>query len=238
LPSEIKLYCNDERCQTETNWRVSDAEVYSSAAGVQGRIYTCLNCGDSQVYYAFRWLELKTHSVFAKVGQFPPLAIAPSKELAKSLGREDADLYAKGLINANYNHGIGAVAYLRRVIENKLNDLLELIWESVQLHHADPELGKRVEGVKSGRSFEDKIALASAMLPANLRPAGTEDPFKKLYAVSSAGLHGESDEECLEIFNSAKFIFEYLFRNLIVGNEEAREYARRLSNPVQAKRAE
>jgi hypothetical protein len=128
---------------------------------------------------------------------------------------------------------------LRRVIENKLNDLLELLWESVQLHHSDnPELRKRVEETKKGRSFEDKIELASSMIPANLRPAGTGDPFKKLYAVYSAGLHGESDEECLEIFNNAKFIFEYLFRNLTVGNEEAKEYARRLSNPVHLKKPE
>jgi hypothetical protein len=57
----------------------------------------------------------------------------------------------------------------------------------------------------------------------------------KLYTAASAGLHGESDDDCLTIFNEARFVFEYLFTNLSVSNEEAREYVKRLSKPPRAK---
>jgi hypothetical protein len=53
-----------------------------------------------------------------KVGQFPPLSIKPTNDLAKALGKGDADLYQKALINGNYSLGLGALAYFRRVIEN------------------------------------------------------------------------------------------------------------------------
>lgn len=62
-----------------------------------------------------------------KVGQWPPLAIEPAPALADSLGKEDVELYKKALINANFSHGIAALAYFRRVVENKVNDLIDLI---------------------------------------------------------------------------------------------------------------
>ena len=80
------------------------------------------------------------------------------------------------------------------------------------------------------KHLDTRIEFASKILPIHLRPGG-HNPLDKLYAVASAGLHGESDEGCLRIFEEARFVFEYLFRNLTVTNEEAREYLKRLSTP-------
>jgi len=82
---------------------------------------------------------------------------------------------------------------------------------------------------------DTKIEYASKILPPHLRPGG-HNPLNKLYAVASAGIHGKSDEQCLEDFHNARFEFEYLFKNLTVSNEEAREYLARASNPVAPKR--
>ena len=150
--------------------------------------------------------------------------------LSDSLGKEDVELYKKALINANFSHGIAALAYFRRVVENKVNDLIDLIADAARNAQFELEQVARIEEIKSDRHLDTRIEFASKILPLHLRPGG-HNPLDKLYAVASAGLHGESDEECLRIFEEARFVFEYLFKNLTVTNEEAREYVKRLSTP-------
>jgi hypothetical protein len=169
-----------------------------------------------------------------KVGQWPALSIEPSPELARALGPEDAGLYKKGLIEFNFGHGIGSVAYFRRVLENKVNALLDLIVEAAQSAKLSAEQIAEIEAVKNSHRVEDRIAIASKILPSHLKPGG-HNPLDKLYAPLSAGLHGESDDECSTIFSDARFVFEYLFKNLTESNKEAREYVLRLSAPTKTK---
>jgi hypothetical protein len=162
------------------------------------------------------------------------LTIEPSPELSKSLGPEDAELYKKGLIAFSFGHGIGAIAYFRRVLEDKINDLLDLIAEAAKNESVEGEKLVEIEAAKIGHRVEDRIVIASKVLPAHLRPGG-HNPLDKLYGPLSAGLHGESDDECLTIFSEARFVFEYLFKNLTESNEEARKYVLRLSAPAKPK---
>ena len=208
--------------------------MYFSVGFIEDRHYTCRNCGDKRAYYHFIWQEKEIESIFVKVGQYPPLAIEPSPQLTKSLGPENADLYKKALINANFNHGLGAIAYFRRVLENKVNALLDLIAEAAKNAQSGSDDLRHIDGIKNSHRVEDKIKFASKILPAHLKPGG-HDPLDQLYTAASGGLHGESDDQCLTIFNEGKFVFEYLFKNLTVSNEEAREYVRRLSTPLKAK---
>jgi hypothetical protein len=234
LPEEIKMYCGHPRCRKEQQWKTGDVTHYFSRQEVQSRTYACRNCGENDIEYLFIWHELEQcGGEFLKVGQFPPLAIELSSELSKALGEENAELYKKALINANYNHGLGAIAYFRRVLENKVNLIIDLIAEALRLEQVEVE-AKELEKIKRSHRVEDKIDFASGILPKNLRPGG-HNPLDKLYAAASAGLHGESDDDCLIIFNDARFVFEYLFKNLTVSNEEAREYVKKLSNPLTTK---
>jgi hypothetical protein len=236
LPKQLTMYCSHAKCKKEQQWETVDEKVYFSTPGfIRTKSYTCRNCGEKSIHYLFIWQEHEHGSMFLKVGQYPALAIEPSPELAKALGQEDAELYKKALINANYNHGLGAVAYFRRVLENKVNLILDLITEALKLEQVDVEV-KQLEKIKSSHRVEDKIEFASKILPKNLKPGG-HNPLDKLYTAASVGLHGESDDDCLTIFNEARFEFEYLFKNLIVGNEEAREYVKRLSKPLKTKTA-
>jgi hypothetical protein len=179
-------------------------------------------------YYQLIWQENTSSNVFIKIGQWPPLSIEPSPELAKALGSEDLKLYKKGLIDFKFGHGIGAVGYFRRVLENKVNALLDLLVEAAKNAQVSDEHLAEVEATKQSHRVEDKIDLAVKILPAHLKPGG-HNPLDKLYRPLSAGLHGESDEECLTIFSEARFVFEYLFKNLTESNEEARRYVKELS---------
>jgi hypothetical protein len=234
LPEQVRMFCDNEKCGALEWWDVDNDEVYFSSSFIQGRYYTCRNCGVKKQYYQFIWQENKDFNIFVKVGQWPPLAIEPSPELAKALGPEDAELYKKGLIEFNFGHGIGAVAYFRRVLENKINALLDLIAEAARNENVAAEKVAEIEAVKKSHRVEDRIDIASEILPAHLKPGG-HNPLDKLYAPLSAGLHGESDDDCLTIFEEARFVFEYLFKNLTESNEEARKYVLRLSAPARIK---
>jgi hypothetical protein len=176
-------------------------------------------------------------NIFTKIGQWPGLSIEPTPEMTKALGPEDAELYKKGLIGFNFGHGIGAVAYFRRVLENKINALLDLIEEAARNSQVADEHLAEIEAVKKSHRVENKIDIASKILPVHLKPGG-HNPLDKLYGPLSAGLHGESDDACLTIFSEARFVFEYLFKNLTESNEEARQYVLRLGAPAKAKKAE
>ena len=64
---------------------------------------------------------------------------------------EDSDLYKKALINSNFSYGIGALAYFRRVVENKVNDLLDLIADAARNAQFELEQVARIEEIKSNR---------------------------------------------------------------------------------------
>jgi hypothetical protein len=228
LPKQLKMYCGHEKCEGPTWWDCSEEDAYFGSGMITQRHYTCRNCGKSIQYYQFIWQENEKFNIFVKVGQFPALSIEPSPELAKALAPDDAGLYKKGLINFQFGHGIAAVAYFRRVLENKINALLDLIVEAAQNDSGASELLATIEAVKESHRVEDKIDYAVKILPAHLKPGG-HNPLDKLYAPLSAGLHGESDDQCLTIFADAKFVFEYLFKNLTESNEEARKYVKHLS---------
>ncbi len=233
LPKQLRMYCDHGKCEADTWWDVDREDYYFSSGHIQERYYTCRNCGVRKQYYQLIWQENTDFNIFLKVGQWPPLTIEPSPELAKALGPEDAELYKKGLIDFNFAHGIGAVAYFRRVLENKINALLDLIAEAARNAQVASEEPAKIEAVKKSHRVEDKINIASKILPAHLKPGG-HNPLDKLYGPLSAGLHGESDDECLRIFSEARFVFEYLFKNLTESNEEARKYVARLSAPAKA----
>ena len=228
LPQELRMYCEHQKCKGLTWWEVSDQAVYFESRFIQQRYYTCKNCGDAQQHYMFIWQENKDNNIFVKVGQYPPLSIEPSPEMAEALGPEDSALYKKGLIEFQFGHGIGAVAYFRRVLENKINALLDLIAEAARNENVASEHIEKIEAVKESQRVEYKIKVASEVLPAHLKPGG-HNPFDKLYGPLSAGLHGESDDECLTLFAEARFVFEFLFKNLTESNAEIRQYVKRLS---------
>jgi hypothetical protein len=230
----LRMFCDHPECSALTWWEVDHSEVYFKGAAIQERLYTCRNCGRNTQHYHIIWYEnRKGHNTFIKTGQWPPLAIEPSPELAKALGPDDSALYKKGLVDFNFGHGIGAVGYFRRVLENKINALLDLIVEAARNAKVPDEQIAKVAATKTSHRVEDKIDVAVKILPAHLKPGG-HNPLDKLYKPLSAGLHGESDDECLTVFSEARFVFEYLFKNLAESNEEARRYVKELSAPPKA----
>jgi hypothetical protein len=120
LPQRLDLYCDNPRCRKAQQWDTEDAKVALRPA-FKEVTYKCRNCGLNAVTYFFVWDETTQGGSFQKVGQSPALTHEPPPDLAKRLDKEDLDFYRKALTSRNFSYGVGALAYLRRVVENRIN---------------------------------------------------------------------------------------------------------------------
>jgi len=185
------------------------------------------------------WSDDKYSSFFSKIGQHPPLEERVAPELARQIDAENLDFYKKGLRCRNFNFGVGALAYLRRVVENRMNDILDrLCAAAAEAGFAADEL-KGLEDAKRSKRFDDKVAYAAKILPPYLKPGG-QNPIDLLHDLASEGIHTKSDVECIEIFDRSRIALEYVLRELQVRKEDAkafaeslRELAARKSQPAQ-----
>jgi hypothetical protein len=130
LPKEISYFCDDDQCQKVQLW----AKVMSGVdrTGWTTESYTCKNCSRNQLRFFYLWWGQGETGLFVKAGQFPPLRREPPERLTKKLSKVDHDLYRKSLTSRNNAYGIGALVYLRRVVENRMNDLLDLLGEAAK----------------------------------------------------------------------------------------------------------
>ncbi len=115
---------------------------------------------------------------------------------------------------------------MRRVVENRMNDMLEILHEAARVHNAPPEVLAPYEEAKRERRFSAKVEYAGDLLPRNLRPEGHPNPMAVLHELASDGLHAKSDEECVDIFDECRQTFEYVFGKMRVETEEAKSYVK------------
>jgi hypothetical protein len=196
-PDEISLSCN--RCDQEQRWRLTEPCGYNQVGwiwtiqGFTKLVYGCKNCESETATFLILTNITKAGGSIVKVGQFPALEREPSRGLASALHLDDLALYRHALTCRNSNFGIGAVAYLRRIVENRINDLLDLVVEAAEMDDTVARLRQDVKELKADRRFSEKIAFAAKLLPKSL--VRGSNPIATLPELTSAGLHGESDDE-------------------------------------------
>jgi hypothetical protein len=223
LPQTISLFC--EQCGKDTNWETTIYSGVSYRDGFGNKEYVCRNCKNQKMTYHFCWGGSQGGKIlFFKLGQWPALQERIPNELQRNLDRVSLSLYYKALRSRNQNLGLGALAYLRRVVEDKINSVLDMIAEEAKgVGFAHAEVAK-LEATKTSGLFKDKIDLAVAILPPSLRPGG-HNPLDALHDLVSDGIHRRSEEECVQIFDRVRFVFEYLFREIDARRRSAAEYA-------------
>jgi hypothetical protein len=224
LPVYIGLFC--DTCRKETIWQRSSYDGENNRAGFTEKEYKCRNCGDSTTTYYFYWRKEKDNTEFFKVGQYPELEEVVSQELQDALTPEDLKLYKNALRLRNFNLGIAAVAYMRRVVENRMNDMLEILHEAARAHNLPGELLVRHEEIKKERRFSTKIEYAGDLLPQNIRPQGQPNPMAVLHELASEGLHTKTDEECVDIFDECRQTFEYVFGKMRIETAQANAFVK------------
>lgn len=241
FPPSISQRCHFELCRDEptTTWTLTD-----DASRPVGRsiTYKCAHCRRAiltvWVYDVVtrtrdsrnnRGETVKTPDAFAlqKIGQWPPWSIAVPGPIEAALTTAGAlDNYKKGLTCMSQSYGIGALGYFRRIVEDSISDLLNLVEEGATVDHDQPALDA-VKNARTSRVAEERLKLVADTVPATLRPGGV-NPLATLYAEYSRGLHAGSDEECLAIAMDLKDALEYFFGNIRHRLEDAKAYGDRI----------
>jgi hypothetical protein len=229
LPKQLRMFCVHKECGYETLWEISDAKVYFGSDFIHRDSYTCRNCGKAIANYCYIWQERQGDNIFVKVGQYPELEERVPDNLKQALDGEDLKLYKNALRMRNFNLGVAAVAYMRRVIENRMNDMLEILHNAAITHNAQPELIAQHQEMKEEKRFSVKVDYAGALLPGSLRPSGKPNPMAVLHELASDGLHAKSDEECVDIFDACRRTFEYVFGKLRIETEDAQNFVKEMA---------
>ena len=167
-----------------------------------------------------------------KTGQYPPPSASIPKGLQDALGPEAAKNYRRALENRNHGYGLGAASYLRRVVEDKTNELIEVAAQLAESHNVDATIVKRMRVIGSSTDYtpyEQKLEVASAVYPDSLK-VGSVNPLKTLYTLVSKAIHGLSEAECVEIADSTKEVFEYIFTNLRAQVASQKAFAAKIRN--------
>jgi hypothetical protein len=218
----ILRYCSHEKCKEERPFRRT---VYQSGfrnepggtrydGNITTIVYRCTHC-ESPFWCS---IEVSDEEWMRKVGQLPPYDISIAPDLQNALG-EDATLYKRAQICMSQSFGIAACSYLRRLLENQITPLLRLVYEASKEEGED--VGELSE-ILDEKVAENKIRLANRVLPRSLEVPG-DNPLELIYDKLSAGLHRQSEQECMEIATEASQVLRYVIISI---NDE---YERRKS---------
>jgi len=131
--------CEKANCKRETTW-FKTGNIRTAIEGTRPEIdvqYAAYECGLCHanslgvIYELLEWTSdgsssYYTHKAVRKVGQLPAPSISISPELVERLGTSAAH-YKNALICRNSNYGIGAMSYLRRVVDEQTDNLIDVM---------------------------------------------------------------------------------------------------------------
>lgn len=199
--------------------------------------YFCSNCQKTQ----------KTFSIAAKVdaegsasgqaykfGELPPFGPPTPARLITLIG-PDRDEFLKGRRCENQGLGVGAFIYYRRVVENQKGRILAEIAKVATKLGAGPEHLKALQNAIEETQFSRALSMAKDAIPQSLLING-HNPMVLLHGALSEGVHGRSDEECLEIAGSVRVVLAELSERLAQALKDEAELSKALSTLMSRKR--
>lgn len=156
--------------------------------------------------------ELKTGKIFiAKVGQLPGHQIKAEKEVYNFLTEENKGFYSKALICISHGFGVGAFAYMRKIVEKEIIRIVEELANDESTGTNDLRaLLNQFQEKKQMSLIVDNIY---PFLPSSLKILD-RNPLKVLYSMYSEGLHNANDEECMDVAIGLDQILQFTIRQL------------------------
>lgn len=141
--------------------------------------------------------------------------------------KEDRQFYREAITLRHHNKGIAALPYLRRIIEAHVADILRMLQLAANQSGQIADAASFQNAVSSGQ-FRERLDLIKEHLPSNLLLPGRPNPIEALYGLLSQGLHNQSEEECIDIFDECRAAFEYVVKRLAEEKRSVDEYAANL----------
>lgn len=165
---------------------------------------------------------------FKKWGQLPAIDIQIPSAVANNLASSEVELYKKAVRLRAQNYGIGAMVYLRRVIENSMNSMLETLLALAMQDGVEPGLAEKLKKIQVSKRFDEKAEYAKVLLPPRLVRGGI-NPIDVLHDAFSETVHALSDEESVDLFDNTRSVFNYLFAQLKVEMEAQAGFIKQLN---------
>jgi hypothetical protein len=196
-------------------------------SGVSELSFTCASCGKAERLFLVEQVVTETTVRLQKFGELPRKPLARDRFLQRFL-HDDLDNYEKALVCLTHEYGIAAFAYFRRVTENNIGRLLDLVREDAEASSVSHEILEALEELRKDTPMSKKIELANLALPPHLRPEGT-NPLGRLYQVLSEGVHALSEQECLAKAKATSECLAFLIAELTTRREHRQHFKRVVS---------
>jgi hypothetical protein len=222
-----------ERIQDPQNWPGAWKLDAIRNTGVYRFVGMCTYCKstDFSCFLVIKPLD----GTIRKVGQNVPPWMKPTKpEIQKALG-DDYHLYQRALALMSEGFGMGACAYLRRLLEDQIDPLIEKLRSNESERGASADRLAEIDGIRNGRDFAAKARAVLQVVPESIRAEG--NPLITLHSGYSAGMHGWSEEDCLAVAELSVEALEHVIVNLADQPKKHRDYVARLK-ALDKKRAE
>ena len=156
-----------------------------------------------------------------KIGQYPAPEVNPDKIFKDFLSKEDIEFYKKAKQNLNFNYGIGAFAYFRRIVENEILNITKKLIDDNQT--AKEKLDPALKLFKENHQMKRLIETLTPFLPRNIF-LSNENPLNILYATISDGIHNLTEEECAKRSINIEKLLKHVIMEL--KNQESRNDAK------------
>jgi hypothetical protein len=197
---EIDAYCDvcqQQRPFQDLRPRGGGAGMGVSAlkSGTSCFEFSCVSCRKSHREYLVEQILDEGNIRLQKYGELPRSKLGRNRVLQKFL-KDDLDNYEKAMICLSHEYGVAAFAYFRRVVENNISRLLDLVQQDAQSSGGDQPTLEAIAELRKDAPMSEKIKVANLALPSHLKPDGL-NPLGRLYQVLSEGLHSLSEAECL-----------------------------------------
>lgn len=197
---EIDAYC--EVCEQQRPFQDlrprgsgSGQSVSALKSGTSYFEFSCVSCRKSHREYLVEQILNEGNIRIQKYGERPRSKLARNRVLQKFL-KDDLENYEKAIICLSHEFGVAAFAYFRRVVENNINSLLDLVQQDAQSSGGDRATLDAIAELRKDAPMSEKIKIANLALPSHLKPDGL-NPLGRLYQVLSEGVHSLSETECL-----------------------------------------
>jgi len=215
--NEIDAYC--EVCEQprpfqDLRSRGSGAGLPINAlkSGTSHFRFSCVSCRKSHREYLVEQILDDENISLQKYGELPRPRLGRDRVLQKFL-KDDLDNYEKAVVCLSHEYGVAAFAYFRRIVENSINRLLDLVLEDAQASGGDQSTLDAIADLRKEAAMSEKIKIANLALPNHLKPDGL-NPLGRLYQILSEGVHALPEEECLMKAKATSECLRYLVSEL------------------------
>ena len=249
----LRLWC--QKCEGERNFEIDfklmarsapyDRELRDALDAIRRQhlgvvseyhnlLYVCRDCHGSLKVYAVAIKAEQTGSgIVIKVGEFPLYDEPLQSNLWKLIGPA-RDLMLKGRRCEKQGLGIAAFSYYRRIVEDNKTRILEKYIDAAKKLEAAPDVIRQLDSAKDDQQFRKAIESVTSALPKILIFDGS-NPLLLLHQMTSIGLHGLSDTECLEYAHDVRTLLAELARRIdeaLQDRQEVHAAVMRLSSAV------